>query len=104
HRTRLSVIDHDNLSARVPEASPGPGPDVERIAMIIEEFWRIQSIFPAMIDGRGDLLCAQSGIRTGTQMLYDTFVECNQPLPPMGVKQFSARLTDAQVTVLESLP
>src|SRR5699024_3344029 len=39
HRTRLSVIDHDNLSARVPEASPGPGPDVERIAMIIEEFW-----------------------------------------------------------------
>lgn len=104
HRTRLAVIDRDGLDARVPDPSPRPGPNPERISMIIEEFWRIQAIFPAMVDGRRDLLCAQSGIRTGTQMLYDAFVECNQPLPPMGVKQYSARLTGDQVSVLESLP
>ena len=104
HRTRLTVLDRDHLTDGVPDAVPGPGPSPERVTMIIEEFWRIQSIFPAMLDGRRDLLCAQIGIRNGTQLLYDTFVECNQPLPPMGVKQFSARLTDAQTTLLESLP
>lgn len=104
HRTRLTVLDRDDLTGRVPRATAGPGPSLERVTMIIEEFWRIQSIFPTMLDGRRDLLCAQSGIRSGTQLLYDTFVECNQPLPPMGVKQFSARLTDAQTVLLESLP
>src|SRR5699024_6092148 len=69
-----------------------------------EAFWRIQSIFPAMLDGRRDLLCAQSGVRIGTQLLYDLFVESNQPLPPMGVKQFTARLTAGQAEALRSLP
>lgn len=104
HRTRLTVLDRDRLSERVPAATPGSGPNPDRISMLIEEFWRIQAIFPAMLDGRRDLLCAQSGVRTGTQLLYDVFVECNQPLPPMGVKQFSARLADEQITVLTGLP
>ena len=104
HRRRIVVIDCDDLDRRVPAVEPGPGPNPEKITKIIEEFWRQQAIFPAMVDGRGDLLCALSGVHNAGQMLYDVFVECNQPLPPMGVKQFSRRLTRDQRRVLQALP
>jgi hypothetical protein len=32
------------------------------------------------------------------------FVECNQPQPPMGIKQWSARLTAEQQQILTALP
>ena len=37
-------------------------------------------------------------------LLYDLFVESNQPLPVMGVKQWSSRLTPDQRKLLGSLP
>jgi hypothetical protein len=37
-------------------------------------------------------------------MLYQLFTESNQPLPPMGVKQWSARLTAAQREICAGLP
>jgi hypothetical protein len=37
-------------------------------------------------------------------MLYQLFVEANQPLPPMGVKQWSAKLTQRQRQICASLP
>lgn len=98
------MIDRDDLDRLVPAAVPGPGPNRAKITMIMEEFWRQQAIVPSMIDGRGDLLCALSGVQNAAQMLYDVFVESNQPLPPMGVKQFSRRLTRDQRRVLEALP
>ncbi|QDP97358.1 nucleotidyltransferase domain-containing protein [Microlunatus elymi] len=104
HRRRIPVIDRDDLDRLVPLPAPGPGPNPDKITMIIEEFWRQQAIFPAMVDGRGDLLCALTGVQNAAQMLYDVFVESNQPLPPMGVKQFSRRLTEDQRRVLEELP
>ncbi|GAB3742941.1 aminoglycoside 6-adenylyltransferase [Microlunatus parietis] len=104
HRTRVAVIDRDGLHATLPAAEPGPGPDLTKINLLIEEFWRIQSIFPAMINDRKDLLCALSGVQASGTMLYDLFVETNQPLPPMGVKQFAARLQPDQSAVLLGLP
>lgn len=104
HRTRIAVIDRDRLSDQVPTPAKRPGPDPAKITGTIEEFWRVQSIFPAMINGRDDLLCALSGVQLSGQLLYDVFVEANQPLPPMGVKQFSARLTPEQRDVLMALP
>lgn len=103
-RTRVSVIDRDHLGSRVPRRVDGPGPDPDKISGIISEFWRIQAIFPFMINDRKDLLVARSGVNASAQLLYDVFVEANQPLPPMGVKQFSSRLTADQRKVLESLP
>jgi hypothetical protein len=104
HRTRITVIDKDALSDRVPEPKVQSGPDPAKITALIEEFWRIESIFPAMVVDRKDLLCALSGVRAASQLLYDVFVESNQPLPPMGVKQFSARLTLEQREVLTAVP
>jgi hypothetical protein len=37
-------------------------------------------------------------------MLYQLFEEANQPLPPMGIKQWSAKLTPRQRACLEALP
>lgn len=37
-------------------------------------------------------------------LLYQLFVEANAPLPTMGVKRWSNKLTLEQRTVLESLP
>jgi hypothetical protein len=36
-------------------------------------------------------------------MLYQLFVESNSPLPPMGVKQWSSRLTEQQRRILTEL-
>ena len=104
HRRRLAVIDRDGLDRMVPEPEPGPGPDRSKITAMITEFWRIQANFPAMINGRKDLLCANVGVHGSAQMLYDLFVETNQPLPPMGVKQFTSRLQPDQAEVLLGLP
>ncbi|WP_161606393.1 aminoglycoside 6-adenylyltransferase [Microlunatus speluncae] len=104
HRRRIPVIDRDQLTGSVPAPEPGPGPDRVKITAMITEFWRIQANFPAMINGRKDLLCANSGVHVSAQLLYDLFVETNQPLPPMGVKQFTARLRPDQAEVLRTLP
>ncbi len=103
-RSRYAVLDRDGLDGQVPAAADRPGPDPDRIAALLEEFWRQQAITPAMVDGRHDLLVAVVGAQQAHQILYDVFVAANQPLPPMGVKQWSSRLTDAQRQVLEALP
>lgn len=76
-RTRVAVIDRDGLDARVPQRVEGPGPDPSKISAIVSEFWRIQSIFPFMINDRKDLLVARSGVNASAQLLYDLFVEAN---------------------------
>lgn len=104
HRTRIPVIDRDGLDRLVAEPEPGSGPDPDLITGMITEFWRQQAIFPAMLDGRRDLLVALAGVHTAGQLLYDVFVESNQPLPPMGVKHFRSRLTREQYRILQELP
>ncbi|NYH91039.1 nucleotidyltransferase domain-containing protein [Actinopolymorpha rutila] len=104
HRSRLVVLDRDGLDAAVPAREPGRGPDTEQMARLVEEFFRQQAIFPAAVVARGDWLCGCVGVQQAQQMLYDVFVQANQPLPPMGIKRWSAKLTPEQRAVLESLP
>lgn len=104
HRYRLVVIDKDGLAARIPEPKPMPGPDKERIAFLADEFYRWLAIFPFGTFARQDPLQGVVGVTGLQRMLYDLFVETNQPLPPMGVKQWSSKLTPHQRAVLEALP
>jgi hypothetical protein len=104
HRYRRAVFDRDGLHAEVPEPEPLPGPDIARMQAIVEEFLRIQAIAPFMLFERRDLLVVVSGVQAMQQMLYDLFVESNQPQPPMGIKQWSARLTSEQRALLTALP
>lgn len=104
HRYRRVVFDRDGLAAKVPAPKEIPGPDAEKLSTMLGEFLRIQAITPFMVNERRDYLCAQTGVQTLQKMLYDVFVEANQPLPPMGVKQYTAKLTAEQVEVLSALP
>lgn len=104
HRYRFVIFDRDGLDAAVPPPGPVPGPDPERLRQIAEEFFRVEAIAPAMIDHRRDYLLVAGGVHDMQVMLYRLFVECNQPQPPMGVKQWSARLTARQREILTALP
>ncbi len=104
HRQRLVVFDRDNLDSTVPQPDPPPGPDTDRIRDLIEEFFRQQAIFPAAVLAREDWLLGVEGVHNARLMLYQLFVESNQPLPPMGVKQWSAKLTAGQRDLLRTLP
>ncbi|MGH3488738.1 MAG: nucleotidyltransferase domain-containing protein [Actinopolymorphaceae bacterium] len=103
-RRRIVVVDHDGLDAQVPAPVDRAGPDLERMAYLVEEFYRMLAIFPAAVLAREDCLLGITGAQLNRQMLYDLFVQANQPLPPMGVKQCSAKLTPEQRSVLEALP
>ncbi|WP_020577296.1 aminoglycoside 6-adenylyltransferase [Actinopolymorpha alba] len=104
HRRRVVVLDRDGLDALVPEPKPRPGPDPARMAGLVEEFYRQLAIFPPAVVARADWLLGVVGVQGNRQMLYDLFVEANQPLPPMGVKQWSSKLTPEQRAALQALP
>jgi hypothetical protein len=104
HRYRRVVFDRDGLDAAVPAPEPIPGPNPAKLVGIVEEFFRILAISPFMLDQRRDYLVVLEGVHTLRQMLYDVFVESNQPLPPMGIKQWSAKLTPQQREIMHALP
>lgn len=104
HRRRIVVFDRDDLAAALPQPEPAAGPDTMKLHDLVEEFFRQQAIFPAAVVGRQDWLLGVEGVHNARLMLYQLFVEANQPLPPMGVKQWSAKLTEPQRKLLESLP
>jgi hypothetical protein len=104
HRYRHVVFDRDGLDATVPAPVPAPGPDLGRLRWMVDEFFRVEAIAPFMLNQRRDYLCVVDGVQNLHRMLYQVFVECNQPQPPMGVKQWSARLTPEQRQILTALP
>ena len=112
---RLLVLDKDGgASESFPRANTGEpaengqpspaGPDPVRLAELTAEFFRQMTIFPAAVVARGDWLLGVLGVQGAQLLLYELFVEANQPLPPMGVKQWSAKLTPSQADVCAGLP
>lgn len=102
-RYRLPVFDRDGLTALVPAPAPEPGPDRDRIARLVEEFFRQQFNLPA-VTVREDWLLGVIAVQQIHTLLYQLFVAANAPLPPTGVKQWSAKLAPGQRHLLEELP
>lgn len=103
-RYRVAVFGPACLIDRIPPADEkAASPDRDKVRKIITEFFRQQVIFPAAVVARQDWLLGQEGVHNTRLMLYQLFVELNQPLPPMGVKQWSAKLTADQRAVLVEL-
>jgi hypothetical protein len=101
-RHRAVVFDRDGLDAVVP-APEAAGPSAERVSMLVEEFFRDVGMLPVVLE-REDWLLGVEAIHLIRSLLYQLFVEMNAPLPPMGVKQWSTKLTPSQRAVLEALP
>jgi hypothetical protein len=100
---RVRVLDRDGLEPP-PPADDSRDPDIGRMHAIVTELLRQSAIFPAAVVAREDWLLGQVAVHNYQRMLYDLFVESNQPLPPMGVKQWSSRLSPEQRDLLASLP
>lgn len=100
---RVCVLDRDGLEPPTP-AEEARGPDVARMQAIVTEFLRQSAIFPAAVVAREDWLLGQVAVHNYTLMLYELLVESNQPLPAMGLKQWSSRLDEDQRALLRSLP
>jgi hypothetical protein len=99
---RLVVLDRDGLDARLPTPAARQ-PDAGTIAYLIEECLRQAANFPT-VTVRDDWLLGVVAVQEVHLMLYQLFVEVNQPLPATGPKQWRAKLTDAQAATLLALP
>jgi len=99
---RLPVLDRDGVHARLRAPAPRR-PDAARVAYLVEECLRQAANFPT-VTVRDDWLLGVVAVQEVHLMLYQLFVESNQPLPPMGPKQWSAKLTPEQRAALAGLP
>jgi hypothetical protein len=102
YRIRITIFDRDDLTQQLPAYRP-EGPSAERAGRLIEEAFRIHGLLPAVL-ARRDWLLGVEGVHTLRTLLYQLFAEGNAPLPPMGVKQWSSRLSQEQCELLERLP
>ncbi len=100
---RVSVLDRDRLTPPV-RADEERLPDVERMQGLVTEVLRQCAIFPAAVVARADWLLGQVAVQNYQQLLYLLLVESNQPVPVMGLKQWSSRLTAGQRDLLAALP
>lgn len=104
YRHRVRVFDRRATLTPVPPADDAEhGPDVSALESIATEFARQLAIFPDAVVAREDWLLGQEAVHNYRRFLYQLYVESNQPLPPMGVKQWSAKLTAGQRDRLVSL-
>lgn len=103
-RSRVTVLDRaDVRSLLSPMVDANAGPDPATLGATVQEFFRQQAMVPSVLE-RGDWLLGQEGVHNARSMLYQLFVEANQPQPAMGVKQWSSKLTSSQRRLLEALP
>lgn len=102
-RTRVVVFDRDGLHDRLPGGTAAPGPDPAKVAGLVEELFR-DYVMSDILHVRDDRLLGLEAVHHRRTLLYQLFTEANAPLPMMGVKRWSDRLTDDQRAVLESFP
>ena len=99
---RTMVFDKDDLTSTVPTPDAGPPPSRDAVATMITEYFRMSAIETILV--RQDWLLAREHLHVVSSLTYRLFVEANAPQPPMGVKQWSTRLTPAQRDALLELP
>ncbi len=102
HRYRTIVFDRDQLSDLVPISQPGVGPSASTVEGLITEYFRINAVETILV--RDDWLLAREHVHVISTLIYRLLSEANAPLPPMGVKQWSTKLTPEQAAAMSSLP
>jgi len=103
YKHRIAVLNRNRLLAPS-SGERDEGPDDAVMQGLVTEFLRQSAIFPGAVVAREDWLLGQEAVHNYRLILYSLFVEANQPLPAMGIKQWSAKLTPRQRDVLTRLP
>ena len=101
-RIRTVVFDHDGLDATIPEVVLAT-PSAAVVTKTIEEWFHF-SAMPEVVKVRRDWLLAAEHLHLLRGLIYKLYVECNQPLPMMGLKQWSSKLTAEQIATMDALP
>lgn len=101
-RARVVVLDKDDLHGQVPAPAPGSGPSADVVSSLITEYFRISAVETILV--RDDWLLAREHLHVVSSLIYRLFVEANAPLPTMGIKQWSAKLTAPQRSEMLALP
>ena len=96
---RHLLFDRDGLAAAVPRQSPAAGPSPEKLTDLARRFHA-----DAAVTAVADELLMLQVIYVLRWTLYDAAVEANRPLAAIGLKQWTAKLTDAQRERLFGLP
>lgn len=96
---RHVLFDRDGLAERVPPPPPAPATSPEKLQALAQRFHAAASVARV-----ADELLMLQAIWCLRWLLYDAYVETNRPLPPLGLKQWSAKLTDAQRETFAGLP
>lgn len=99
---RVTVFDHDGLTAQVPPVNDPPS-DPNLINYLITETLRQAANFQTVIV-RDDWLLGVVAIQTVHLHLYQLFAEANKPQPPTGPKQWSRKLSPRHRDILQKLP
>ena len=102
-RTRIAVLDRDQLSAMLPAEEAAAGPSKDKVASLVEEFLRIHGLLPVIVLRR-DWLLGVEGVHTLRSLLYQLFVEASAPHATTGLKRWSDKLGAQHREVLEALP
>jgi hypothetical protein len=98
-RDRHLLFDRDHLDGLVP-APPTPAPtSPDKLRALAQRFGAAASVA-----GVADQLLMLQVIWVLRWILYDAYVESNRPLPPTGLKQWSAKLTEIQRDSFAALP
>jgi predicted nucleotidyltransferase len=100
--TRVTVFDRGGLSENLPRVVARE-PSAATVAKLVEDWFHFSAMAETVLV-RQDWLLATEHVHFLRDVLYKLFVESNQPLPAMGLKQWSAKLRPEQRSVLEALP
>jgi predicted nucleotidyltransferase len=99
---RVVVFDHDDLTATLPAERPR-GATPATVGKLVQDFFHFSAMGEVLLV-REDWLLAAEHLHLMRDMLYKLDVEANQPLPPMGLKRWTDKLTPEQADVLRAVP
>jgi hypothetical protein len=98
-RDRIRLFDRDGLDGSV----PAPDPPALPLAAKFDQLRDWYASCAAVLNVESEPLLRIEAVHTLRWILYEAYVETNRPLPVTGLKQWSAKLGDAQRRTLEAL-
>lgn len=99
---RMTVFDLEGLTDKLPVRGARHA-DPAAVTALLENFFHFSAMLEVIL-WREEWLLAVEHLHMLRGLLFSLYVEMNQPLPPMGLKRWSEKLTHQQREVLRRIP